>query len=212
LFGINADGEGPSAEDQEDEDIEVAIEKELAAMKEKNKPKDAPFDLLKMNVDCVLFMRTRSPVDPHLLVREMCRGAAAATDRGHWRSRFINKLTPITYTGRATEKGLEEVAQKVLYDHFQLAEGETGEADSGEDKACSVSTSSRGTFSNIAPFPGLKSLTSSHLVLGKSICHYVELRLTPSSIVRHPPDDTSAFNAEAQRHYRQGRQDDLKTT
>ncbi|KAI3319942.1 hypothetical protein HD806DRAFT_508421 [Xylariaceae sp. AK1471] len=136
LFSINAEADGAS-EDQEPEDIEAAIEKELAAMKSANKPKDAPFDLLRMNVDCVLFMRTRAPVDPLLLVREICKDAAAVTARSQWRSRFINKLTPVSFTAKATEKGLEELVEKILPDHFQLAAGETGATDSGDDKACS---------------------------------------------------------------------------
>lgn len=109
-------------------------------MKPASKPKDAAFDLLKMNVDCVLFMRTRAPVDPLALVREICKDAAAAQDRSLWRSRFINKLTPITATGKATEKGLEEVARKALADHFQLGGGETEETVGDENNACSVST------------------------------------------------------------------------
>ncbi|GAP89843.1 putative THUMP domain-containing protein [Rosellinia necatrix] len=153
LFGIDPDGakDGAGEEEagaEENEDIETAIEKELAAMREPTvtgkgigkgegggKPKDAaaPFDLLKMNVDCVLFMRTRAPVDPLALVREISRDAAAAVDRSVWRSRFINKLTPITLTGKATEKGLEEVANKVLAAHFRLGE-DGGE---GEDEAFS---------------------------------------------------------------------------
>ncbi|KAI0453956.1 hypothetical protein F5B21DRAFT_504843 [Xylaria acuta] len=134
LFGINSDA---TDEDQEPEDIEAAVEKGLAAMKKPaSKAKDGPFDLLRMNVDCVLFVRTRAPVDPLVLVREICKDAAAAKDRSMWRSRFINKLTPITLTGKATEKGLEDVARKVLAEHFQLAESETETGDS-EDSACS---------------------------------------------------------------------------
>ncbi|KAF2972051.1 hypothetical protein GQX73_g1547 [Xylaria multiplex] len=137
LFGINSDAAGEDEEDQEDEDIETAIEKEIAAMKPANKPKDSPFDLVKVNVDCVLFMRTRAPVEPLVLVREICKDAAAAKDRSLWRSRFVNKLTPITLTGKATEKGLEDVAKKVLSDHFRLADSETEEKDDIESHACS---------------------------------------------------------------------------
>ncbi|KAI0441814.1 hypothetical protein F4803DRAFT_521779 [Xylaria telfairii] len=134
LFGIHPD---VTNEDQEPEDIEAAIEKELAALKKSaSKPKDGPFGILKMNVDCVLFVRTRAPVDPLVLVREICNDAAAAKDRSMWRSRFINKLTPITLTGKATEKGLEEIARKVLAEHFQLAESATEIGDS-EGSACS---------------------------------------------------------------------------
>ncbi|KAI0409389.1 hypothetical protein F4802DRAFT_546410 [Xylaria palmicola] len=137
LFGIKPDGADEPSEDQGSGDLESSIEKELAALKSTVKPKDDPFDLMKMNVDCVLFMRTRAPVDPMVLVREICKDAAVAKDRSLWRSRFMNKLTPISYTGKATEKGLEDVAQKVLSDHFQLAESETEEKDSSQGQACS---------------------------------------------------------------------------
>ncbi|KAI0098843.1 hypothetical protein GGR51DRAFT_537161 [Nemania sp. FL0031] len=137
LFDINPDVADGASEDQEPEDVEAAIEKELAAMKPANKPKGGPFELLKMAVDCVLFMRTRAPVDPLVLVREICKDATAAMDKNLQRSRFINKLTPITFTSKATEKGLEDVARKVLPDHFRLAEGETEETGDGESSACS---------------------------------------------------------------------------
>ncbi|KAI1164981.1 hypothetical protein F5B18DRAFT_221244 [Nemania serpens] len=140
LFGTNSGVADSTSGDQDPEDVEAAIEKELAAMKPSNKPKDAAFDLLKMNVDCVLFMRTRAPVDPLALVREICKDAAAAKDRSLWRSRFVNKLTPITNTAKATEKGLEDVAKSVLAPHFRLAGDETeetAETVSGENNACS---------------------------------------------------------------------------
>jgi len=144
LFGIDAGAgtgdSGGNAEDQEPEDIEAAIEKEIAALKPANKPKDSPFDLLRMNVDCVLFMRTRPPVDPLCLVREICQDASVSADRSQWRSRFINKLTPISYTAKATEKGLEELVERILPEHFQLAKSETETAASDGEGACSVST------------------------------------------------------------------------
>jgi tRNA acetyltransferase TAN1 len=145
LFGIDA-GAGTGndwgdAADEEPEDIEAAIEKEIAALKPANKPKSGPFDLLRMNVDCVLFMRTRLPVDPLRLVREVCQDASVLADRSQWRSRFINKLTPISYTAKATEKGLEELVEKILPGHFRLAKNETKTTASGEDGSCSVSIS-----------------------------------------------------------------------
>ncbi|KAI1809476.1 hypothetical protein GGS20DRAFT_596324 [Poronia punctata] len=135
--GICADEYGPV--DQDPEDIEAAIAKEVAALKPGTKLKDGPFDLLRMNVDCVLFMRTRAPVDPLLLVREICKDASAASDRSQWRSRFINKLTPISYTAKATEKGLEELAERILPEHFQLERREETEGMAGNDdnRACS---------------------------------------------------------------------------
>ena len=108
-------------------------------MKSADKKKDSAFNLIRMNVDCVLFMRTRAPVDPLQLVREICKDAAVAKNRELLRSRFINKLTPITLTGKATEKGLEDVARKVLPDHFRMVDGETDANDDAKSDACSVS-------------------------------------------------------------------------
>ncbi|KAI0517709.1 hypothetical protein F5B22DRAFT_602004 [Xylaria bambusicola] len=137
LFGIASDAADDAAEDDEPEDIEVAIEKEIATMESANKTKNSVFDLIRMNVDCVLFMRTRAPVDPLKLVREICKDAAVANDRKLLRSRFINKLTPITLTGKATEKGLEDVAKKILSDHFRMADDETDTENDGENEAYS---------------------------------------------------------------------------
>lgn len=167
LFGTNSGVADSTSGDQDPEDVEAAIEKELAAMKPSNKPKDAAFDLLKMNVDCVLFMRTRAPVDPLALVREICKDAAAAKDRSLWRSRFVNKLTPITNTAKATEKGLEDVAKSVLAPHFRLAGDETeetAETVSGENNACSVSTYLREKDGSIATSSGhISHVTTLHL-------------------------------------------------
>lgn len=173
MFGVNSDATDEAAEDQEPEDIEAAIEKELAAMKSASKPKNSPFDLLKMNVDCVLFMRTRAPVDPLVLVRHICKDAAAAKDKSLWRSRFINKLTPITLTGKATEKGLEDVARKVLSDHFRLAEGEAGEKDDDANNACSVSIHSKGRDATPLPVPTtslISPVLPSHQRIGPLTC------------------------------------------
>ena len=37
------------------------------------------------------------------------------------RTRFANRLTPMAMMGKATEKGLEEVGEVVLREHFHLA-------------------------------------------------------------------------------------------
>ncbi|KAI0475180.1 hypothetical protein GGR56DRAFT_644897 [Xylariaceae sp. FL0804] len=141
LYGIKPEEAEDVADDTgagaETEDIEASIKNEIEGMKSKSKAKDSVFEPIRMNLDCLLFMRTRAPVDPVALVHEVCKDAKQATSRGQWRSRFINKFTPVTYTGRATEKGVEEVAKRVLGEHFQLAEGEDEQADEPEDGACS---------------------------------------------------------------------------
>ncbi|KAK5625554.1 hypothetical protein RRF57_001270 [Xylaria bambusicola] len=168
LFGIESDATDKATEDDEPEDIEAAIEKELATMKSANKTKDSVFDLIRMNVDCVLFMRTRAPVDPLKLVREICKDAAVANDRKQLRSRFINKLTPITLTGKATEKGLEDVAKKVLPDHFRMADDETDTKDDGENDACSFKPTLSQTTSNQAQQYAIRPTLRAHSTLKRT--------------------------------------------
>ena len=43
--------------------------------------------------------------------------------------RYVNRLTPVTIIGKATEKGLEEVGKTVLGAHFQLADEEGTKAE-----------------------------------------------------------------------------------
>lgn len=67
----------------------------------------------------MLFFKTHAPVDPVDLVTAICKDAAAGGAR---KSRFINRLTPMTAIGKATESGIKETARKVLSPYFDLAE------------------------------------------------------------------------------------------
>ncbi|KAI0015855.1 hypothetical protein F4780DRAFT_762298 [Xylariomycetidae sp. FL0641] len=135
----NIDAEADSDADDGPEDIEASIQNELAGMKAESqkKSKDAPFEPMRMGLDCLLFMRTRPPVEPRAFARAICRDAKDAGDKRMWKSRFINKFTPITLTGKATLKGVEEVARTVLEGQFALKgadEGEKKEDEDGENK------------------------------------------------------------------------------
>ncbi|KAI1332194.1 hypothetical protein F5Y16DRAFT_169242 [Xylariaceae sp. FL0255] len=133
LFGINA--EDPAYD--ETGDIEASVEKELAALKQASKPKEAPFDIMKMNVDCLLFVRTRPPVDPVLLVREIAKDAATTTEKAKWRTRFVNKLSPVVCAGKASENGLEEIARQLLPQHFQMKTNDDDATGDKEEQLCS---------------------------------------------------------------------------
>ena len=67
----------------------------------------------------VLFFKTGSPIEPVSFVHDICRDALQAASRKQ--SRFIRRLTPITLIGKATEKGLGDVAKAVLGPHFHEA-------------------------------------------------------------------------------------------
>lgn len=64
----------------------------------------------------VMFFKTRLPLDPVSFVHTICKEASLSPTRK--RSRFVKRLTPMTVMGKATEKGLTEVAQQVLSPHF----------------------------------------------------------------------------------------------
>ncbi|RYP69788.1 hypothetical protein DL771_005897 [Monosporascus sp. 5C6A] len=121
LYGIKPPADDPASDGEEDGDIESSIRKEIDGMKSSDKPRDLTFEPVRVNVDCVFFMRTKQPVDPTKLVEAICKDAKNCTDRKQRRSRFVNRLTPVSIIGKATASGVEEVAKVVLAKHFQLA-------------------------------------------------------------------------------------------
>ncbi|TGO29569.1 hypothetical protein BPAE_0013g00200 [Botrytis paeoniae] len=120
----NGDEEDEDATESVD-DIEASIRKEVAAHKD---PTEKLFSAIYLDIQCVLFFKTRSPIDPADLVHRMCEDAASGGVR---KLRFVNRLTPMSIIGKATEKGIEEVGQAVLGAHFRLA----GEAAKSEEVA-----------------------------------------------------------------------------
>ncbi|KAI5361205.1 Putative THUMP domain-containing protein [Septoria linicola] len=103
-----ADGEG---------DIDD-IEKEIKAeVQEIRKPKNVRlFTPIQLNTQCVIFFKTAPQVEPVSLVKTICEDAMSENARK--RTRFAQRLTPMTLMGRASMEGLEQVALKVLAPHF----------------------------------------------------------------------------------------------
>ncbi|KAF2122426.1 hypothetical protein BDV96DRAFT_461051, partial [Lophiotrema nucula] len=115
LYGVdpaNAAAENGGTDDEAD--IEAEISKELEDIR---KPDKNPlFVSRKLDTQCLLFFRTRQPLDPVSFVRSICQDAADGVEQK--RCRFVKRLTPITAIDKATERGLDEVAQQVLAPHF----------------------------------------------------------------------------------------------
>ncbi|KAB2576223.1 Thump domain-containing protein [Lasiodiplodia theobromae] len=106
---------------QEDADVEAEIAKELEDIR---KPaKEPPFRHIRVDTDCIMFFKTKAPIEPVEFVRRICEGAMASSERKT--GRFVKRLTPMTLMGKAQQKGLEEVAAQVLAPHFH-AEGSAG--------------------------------------------------------------------------------------
>jgi tRNA acetyltransferase TAN1 len=141
MYGIQVAAEDDNDEGAQDADIEASIESELASMskssaKPQNGGKGSVFAPMRVAMDCLIFVKTRPPVEPAEFVHRICEDAKATSDHTQRKSRFLNRLTPIELIGKATESGLEEVAKTVLSKHFQLNEDKDKNYD-GEDVSVS---------------------------------------------------------------------------
>ncbi|KAK3689990.1 hypothetical protein B0T22DRAFT_441427 [Podospora appendiculata] len=121
VYGIKEEEAGEDDDDDED-DIEAAIHKEVAALNAKGGDGDAKrtFTIMKMNVDCLLFVKTRAPINPIDFVRRICIDAKDGSEPGQIKCRYVNRFTPASVMGKATEEGLLEVARQALSPYFDL--------------------------------------------------------------------------------------------
>lgn len=104
-----ADGE--DSDEVVEADIEAEIKKEVQRMKSKVTKKEALFQSVNMDIQCVLFFKTRPPVEPVSFVHTICKDAAEGATQ---RARFVKRLSPMAMMGKATEDGLAKVADAVL--------------------------------------------------------------------------------------------------
>lgn len=135
VYGIKSD-EGANESDDEDEDIEAAIQKEVGSLQDKGKGKGASDRVLtevRIKEECLLFMRCKAPIEPVEFSRRICQDAASV-GHGGAKSRYLNRLTPVTVIVKATESGLEEGAKRVLAEHFKLKSTEP-KKEAGSDGA-----------------------------------------------------------------------------
>lgn len=84
-------------------------------MKETRGSKTEQFRPIDLGCECVIFFRTRKPVDPVEFVKKVCEDAQ---DNGAKKTRYAQRLTPITRTATANIDGLKRLAGEVLKEHF----------------------------------------------------------------------------------------------
>jgi tRNA acetyltransferase TAN1 len=89
------------------------------------------FTPVRISLDCLLFCKTRAPIEPVLFVHRLCQDAKAAGAKGR-RTRFINRLSPNQLIGKATESGLLELSRTVLVSTFDLT-GKTSVSEQEEE-------------------------------------------------------------------------------
>jgi tRNA acetyltransferase TAN1 len=83
------------------------------------KRQTALFLPVRLDLQCVLFFKTRPPIDPVDFVHRICK--EIVSNPSIRRMRYVNRLTPVSFIGKATEKGIEEVATAVLAECFNLS-------------------------------------------------------------------------------------------
>ncbi|CCF45262.1 THUMP domain-containing protein [Colletotrichum higginsianum] len=134
LYGVVPPGEEIESDD-DDEDIEASIKKELEGITADNNSRSKrSFKAVKAGIECVFFMKTRDPVDPVELCRRICQDASLCTDLKERKTKYINRLTPVTFVDKASENGVARVARKALAAHFELTVDDASKVAGNEDK------------------------------------------------------------------------------
>lgn len=104
------------------------------------KSTDKLFSPVHLDLVCVLFFKTKQPIDPVDFVQKICE--EIVSNPRIRRMKYANRLTPVTIIGKATEKGLEEVGKSVLGEYFALAGDENSGLPGQEKVAHTVSYTS----------------------------------------------------------------------
>ncbi|CDK29861.1 unnamed protein product [Kuraishia capsulata CBS 1993] len=133
LFGDNIEKYFDMSENKEDvEDkeeaseelsVEDAIKKELSDIstpKTDNKSKEI-VKSIDLGCDCLVFIKTRRPIIPSVLVQRLCRDSLDSKTKS---TRFTLRLTPIDDSCTPTEEELQKMALSLIAPVFHGAEGE----------------------------------------------------------------------------------------
>ncbi|GAB0136028.1 hypothetical protein EsDP_00004345 [Epichloe bromicola] len=148
IYGIEAPtNEMERIGGEEDEDIEASIEAELSGLKSQQKVKSRQiFTPVSAGIECLFFMKTMEPVEPVALAQKMCEDAQACADPTNRRCKYINRLTPVSDTEKATENGINKVARTVLSSWFHLKEEPTGDSKQVLESSNSVKSTPAYTY------------------------------------------------------------------
>lgn len=99
--------------------VEDKIKQELAELNGPNpkekKSSHAVLQPIDLGCECLVFIKTKKPVEPAELVHKLCEESAASRAKN---TRFTQKLTPITFSVSASMSELIKLAEKVLKPHF----------------------------------------------------------------------------------------------
>ena len=119
LYDLRPPDNGTVDPEDAEADIEAEISKEVQGLKSVPAKRETLFQPVKMDIPCVLFFKTRAPIEPVHFVHSICKDASMGAAI---KCQFIKKLTPMSMMGKASPEGLEKVASTVLQPTFH-AEG-----------------------------------------------------------------------------------------
>jgi len=118
------DPAGPGEDDGSgSQDIESSIEKELGSLSSAKPASARSFSTIRVDMESILFIKTHAPIEPVGFVQRICQDAGARGSEPTTKTRYVNRLTPITLTGKANEKSVDETARTVLGRYFVLKSG-----------------------------------------------------------------------------------------
>jgi len=121
LYGIKCSSAPQDSKQSEPVSIEESIEDELSALKPVANPADKPvLRPIRPNVECLVYMEVQPPIQPVELVHQICLDAAECSDVTKRKSKYLNRLTPVSLMGRAYENEIDELATKVLSPWFRM--------------------------------------------------------------------------------------------
>ncbi|CAF9917841.1 MAG: hypothetical protein GOMPHAMPRED_001392 [Gomphillus americanus] len=109
--------EDVNADDEASPEIEDIISSEISTMKETKST--GLFKVIRPDIVCVLFIKTRKPVDPVVLVHSICKDVAAGLVSRS--CRYVKRLTPATWTEKAHEKNFNNLIQRIIEPVFHGA-------------------------------------------------------------------------------------------
>ncbi|KAL2001573.1 hypothetical protein VTN02DRAFT_1573 [Thermoascus thermophilus] len=109
------EGEKVEESDDDEEDIEAQIKKEVEGLKPKSAAR--PFiQAIKLDVPCLTFIRLDKSIDPVQLVHSLCAEAKANPEKK--KGRWVKRMTPVTSIRKTLSVDLESFAKEILKPHF----------------------------------------------------------------------------------------------
>ncbi|OJD20839.1 hypothetical protein ACJ73_07824 [Blastomyces percursus] len=104
-------------EEKDGDDIEAQIHKEVDDMKpNKDKKITSPFQAVKLDIPCLSFIKIDKTLDPVQIANRLFTEARENPTKK--RSRWIQRITPITLTQKVLGGGIEQLSREVLKPHF----------------------------------------------------------------------------------------------